>query len=197
MKKTTKGAAAAGVAGILLLGGVGSLAYWTSSQTITGSSITTGTLALGTPTCDTNWTYASGSAGVIGTPVTLIVPGDSITKSCRFTVSATGDHISAVLTAPATVAYTITPANPNTTLKATVATTYDLAGTALVNGAEITNTANGKVLTAKFVVTFPFGTDQTGTPIINGNDTQSLTVNLNSIAVTLKQDQSTGNNPNA
>ena len=35
MKKSTKGAVAAGAAAVLLMGGAGSLAYWTASGTIT------------------------------------------------------------------------------------------------------------------------------------------------------------------
>ncbi len=39
MKKSTKGALAAAAAGSLLLGGAGSLAYWTDAESITGTSI--------------------------------------------------------------------------------------------------------------------------------------------------------------
>ncbi len=56
----------------------------------------------------------------------------------------------------------------------------------------LTSADNGKVITAKFVVTMPYGS-----PTVNGNDTQGLTATLNQLTVTLTQDQSSGNNPNA
>ena len=46
MKKSTKGALAAAAAGSLLLGGAGSLAYWTDAETVGGGSIASGHLKL-------------------------------------------------------------------------------------------------------------------------------------------------------
>jgi len=188
MKKTTKGAIAAGAAAVLLLGGAGSLAYWTDSATINGGSFTTGTLGLTLVGCDTGWTYANG--GAAGSPVSLIVPGDAIQKSCTYTIAATGDHISASLTTPGTV--NLTPGAGTTSYTATVGAAYTIAGTAVANP-EITGANNGQTLVAKLVVTFPFGNNTT----INVNDTQNVTQTLNGLTVTLAQDQSTGNNPNA
>ena len=45
MKKSTKGAVAAAAAGVLLLGGAGSLAYWTADGAADGGSITAGGIA--------------------------------------------------------------------------------------------------------------------------------------------------------
>jgi alternate signal-mediated exported protein len=173
------------------MGGAGSLAYWTATGTANGGSITSGSLSLTNGTCDTAWKYASGTAA--GTTASLIVPGDSITKSCTFTVGATGDHLTAKLTAPATLAYTKAPAA--TTDSLTVASTYNInraTPAALVNGDVLNSADNGKVITAKFVVTMPYGSTT-----VNANDTQSLTATLNQLTVTLTQDQSSGNNPNA
>lgn len=44
MNKTTKGALAAGAAGILLLGGAGSYALWSDAETVQGGTITAGNL---------------------------------------------------------------------------------------------------------------------------------------------------------
>ena len=57
MKKSTKGAFAAAAAGSLLLGGAGSLAYWTDASTVDGKAITSGHLQLNpiTATCDDSW----------------------------------------------------------------------------------------------------------------------------------------------
>lgn len=196
MNKSYKGALAAGAAGTLLLGGAGSLAYWNSTATADSGAITSGTLGLTGVGCDSAWKYNGGTAD--GTTVVLVVPGDSITKSCTFTVAATGDHLSATLAAPSTVAYTKTPATA-TSDKLTVATTYAInrATTAsLVNGDKITSTDNTKTITAKFVVTMPFGTAPGATNPVNVNDTQGLTATLNALTVTATQD-SLGSNPNA
>ncbi|MGD9960177.1 alternate-type signal peptide domain-containing protein [Nocardioides sp.] len=192
MKKSTKGALAAGAAGVLLMGGAGSLAYWTATGTANGGSITSGSLSLTNGSCDSAWKYASGTAA--GSTASLVVPGDSITKSCTFTVGATGDHLTAKLTAPGTLAYTKTPAGA-TTDSLNVASTYQInrsTPATLVNGDVLTSSDNGKVITAKFVVTMPYGS-----ATVNANDTQGLTATLNQLTVTLTQDQSSGNNPNA
>lgn len=193
MKKSTKGALAAGGAAVLLLGGAGSLAYWTAGASVNASSFTTGTMKLTAGTCS-GWTYASGSAS--GSAVNLIVPGDSITSTCTYTVAGTGDHLSAHLaSAPSTVA--LTPAATGS-YNATVATSYTLGGTALANpttaGSVAFPAANGKELDVVYTVTFPYG-DATTKNI--SADSQSVTEALSALTVTLVQDQATGNNPNA
>jgi len=191
MKKSTKGTLAAAAGAVLLLGGAGSLAYWNASATVNGGAVTTGSLTLSGGTCGATWVYANGTAA--GQTVAKVVPGDSITKSCTFTVGASGDHLSASLGAPATTAYTKSPAGAGTD-SLTVATTYTIDRTpvaTLVNGDKLTSTDNGKTLTAKFVVTMPYGS-----PTVNGNDTQDLTATLNALTVTLTQD-TLGANPNA
>lgn len=183
MKKSTKGAIAAAAAAVLLLGGGTSLAYWTATGTIDGGTITAGELKLTADTCADTWTYAAGTAGA-GTPVTRWVPGDVVTKSCTFTVEATGDNLAATIAAPATVALGGTaPASAT----ATVAATYTIGGTAIANGGTITDANDGQALVATFRVTFPYGTDETGTPVVNGNATQNWAAELNDLTVTLTQ----------
>lgn len=188
MKKTTKGAFAAGAAGVLLLGGAGSLAYWTATGTATTGAIHSGSLKLTDTSSATGWTYANGSDA--GSAVSLIVPGDQITTTRTFTVDATGDHLTASVSTPSTISYT--PASTATeTLN--VGATYDVGGRALASGDEVTSADNGKTLTVKLTVTFPYG-DATA---VNADDTQGLNQTLDNVAVTLTQDQSSGNNPNA
>lgn len=178
MKKSTKGAVAAGGAAVLLLGGAGSLAYWTASGSVDGGSITSGTLTLSAGTCG-DWTYADTST------VSLIVPGDTVTKTCSFTISATGDHLEATLDAPDSVNYT-TSGNDATTLSLTASASYAVAGTPVASDGTgtITSANDGDTLTATFKVTFPYGDPTT----INANDTQHLeTVLDNNVAVTLTQ----------
>lgn len=200
MHTTTKGAVAAGAAAVLLLGGAGSLAYWNSSATLNGGSITTGSLKLTGVSCDASWKYANGSSSGANV-VQGIVPGDSITKSCTFTVAGSGDHLTATPTVPSTLAYTTTTtggAPAPTTLSLPVTATYDLDGTALTSSSVITELDTGKTLTAKIVVTMPFGNAQVAPTGINFNDTQGLTNTLNGLTVTLTQTSPAGGeNPNA
>lgn len=107
MKKSTKGALAAGAAVILLTGGASTLAYWNATTTVAGGAVSTGTLTMAGSTCSSvDWQLD-------GTPLSalagrLLVPGDTITKSCAVTVTATGAHnkgtISAIAAPTATVA---------------------------------------------------------------------------------------------
>jgi alternate signal-mediated exported protein len=190
MKKSTKGTLAAAAGAVLLLGGTGSLAYWNASATVNGGAIVSGSLTLGAGTCGSTWLYSNGTAA--GQTVAKVVPGDAITKSCTFTVGGSGDHLSATLGAPTTTTYTKTPAGAGTD-SLTVATTYTIDRTpvaTLVNGDKLTSADNGRTLTAKFVVTMPYGS-----PTVNANDTQNLTATLNALTVSLTQD-SLGANPN-
>lgn len=94
MKKSTKGSLAAGAAAVLLLGGAGSLAFWSDSDTIDGGTITAGSLTLSAVTCGADWLEAA-----VPTPVavTTIVPGDTVTKTCTGTLTLVGDHIGATV----------------------------------------------------------------------------------------------------
>src|SRR5690606_13382356 len=115
MKKHTKGAIAAGVAAVLLLGGAGTLAYWSDGAAIGGTDIASGELSL-SDTTSTGWVYAADNANA-GETVASIVPGDTITQQHTFTISASGDNISATLDAPETVTATITSGTTPTTLE--------------------------------------------------------------------------------
>ena len=93
MNKTFKGALAAGGAAVLLLGGMGSLAYWGDSETVTGTAINSGELKLGVPDCGIGWTLDGGTAFT----TQKLVPGDVITKTCDIDLVAIGDHVAADL----------------------------------------------------------------------------------------------------
>lgn len=187
MKKTTKGSLAAVGAAALLLGGGTSLAYWTASGDAPVASITAGELKLTDGTCDADWVYASGANA--GNPVTLWVPGDVVTKSCEFTVTATGDDLMATLVSPSTVALTDASKAAADTESATVAVSYLLDNAAIVDadtglsGTQITEAAGTRTLKATFNVTFPFG----DTTTVNANDTQSWEAAFEALTVTLTQ----------
>lgn len=185
MKKSTKGAAAAGTAAVLLLGGAGSLAYWTDSSTISGTDINSGQMSLADDDCG-GWKLDDGSAL---TADTKLVPGDSVSNVCTYTIHAVGDHLSATLSTPAAVAATGALAEaPGASLPVSAA--YDLEGTSLTSSSStITSADDGKKLTATISVDFEYGTpDSSATDGTNGNATQDKAASLSDIAVTLTQD---------
>ena len=180
MNKTTKGSLAAGAAAVLLLGGAGSLAYWTDSATVNGGSVNSGFLTLDDGDCDDSWVYAVGSANP-GATVVNFVPGDVVTKDCTFVIGAEGDNLEATPVIPASVDITPTPAAP--TFTATVGATYTLDGVAYTGATPITEANNADELVASIVVTIPYGNATT----INANDTQGIDAALSDLTVTLTQ----------
>ncbi|GAB3762994.1 alternate signal-mediated exported protein [Nocardioides ginsengisegetis] len=188
MNKATKGALAAAAAGSLLLGGAGSLAYWTATGDVNGGSFASGTLSLTDGTCDPDWVYNTGAASE-GDVVTLIVPGDELTKQCTMTLDATGDNLSATVDAPNTVTYTPVSGAPG--LDLTVATTYQI-GTGVpadpALGGAVTSADDGKTITVTYVVTVPYGTAENATTPVNVNNTQGITSTLDTLTVKLTQD---------
>jgi alternate signal-mediated exported protein len=178
MHKSTKGALAAAAAGALLLGGAGSLAYWNSSQTVSGGSISSGTLTLTQETGQscTDWTLDAAGGPTAYTPgTTLVVPGDVITKTCDYTVNASGAHLSANLTMDGT---SITGSNA-LSAALTPGATYALDGSTVASGDAITSADDGAVLSAAITVTFDSST--------TGVTAQGLTAGLDDIVVTLQQ----------
>ena len=101
MRKATKGALAAAAAATLMVGGAGSVAYWSDSGTIDGATIDSGHLTLSPVDCDPGagttpvWTI---DGGTVFDPATdTIVPGDTLTEVCTTTLSLEGEHIGATL----------------------------------------------------------------------------------------------------
>lgn len=178
ISRSSKGAIAAAAAGVLLLGGAGSLAYWNDSQTVTGGSISSGTLSLtqeAGQVCS-SWTLDAAGGPTAYTPgVTLIVPGDVITKTCDYTVNASGAHLAADLTMDAT---SITGSN-DLSAALTAAATYTLGGFVVATGADITSSNDLDVLNAEITVTFDSAT--------SGLTAQGLTAGLDNIVVSLVQ----------
>jgi len=174
MKKSTKGAAAAGIAAVLLLGGAGSLAYWTQTQDVTGGTIKSGDLELSAPDCGAGWTYdtgedASGAAYAPGD--SMLVPGDVISETCTTTLTATGEHMRGTITAS-------TPSDISPFVVG-VGTISD-GTTALGTGGTFTEANSGDTLSVTITVTFPSGS--TTDP-----DTRNLSESLDNITLTASQ----------
>ena len=167
MKKTTKGALAAAAAGSIMLGGAGTLAYWTDTSTSPGGTITGGTLSLVDPTC--TWelehlgtTTVTGIAQADIDDVRL-VPGDTATQTCESTITATGDNLAADLTVtdPFTDSGTLSSA-------ITVTPSFKVGGAAVTR---IDSDNSGDTLQTVVEVDFPFGTADNST---NGAKTEVI-----------------------
>jgi alternate signal-mediated exported protein len=172
MKKSYKAAIAAAAGGVLLLGGAGSLAYWSSTQDVPGGTINSGSLALSTPSCG-DWSLDAleqlPTAYADGDP---LVPGDVLTKTCTFTITATGNHLRA------TLGVTDTNFTPVNDLSADLTAEADFTILSSSIPAEITEANDGDVVSADITVTFDPE---------SGNESQSLTTVLDAITVTAEQ----------
>lgn len=94
MNKATKGAIAAGAAGILLAGGAGTFALWSESGSINAGAVSTGKLDLAVGTGE--WSEAT--AGSISDIADFkMVPGDTLTYTTTVTITAEGDNLSGTL----------------------------------------------------------------------------------------------------
>jgi alternate signal-mediated exported protein len=170
MNKTMKGALAAGAAGALLLGGAGSLAFWSDSSDVPGASITSGELKLGAPDCGDGWLLDGGAAY----STQLLVPGDTLTKTCTIDLTATGAHLGADL---AIATPTWSAANGLTAeLSPTATFTVNGATTDHVTSADDTGTGE---ISAELTVTFDGDTAS--------NDSEDLTAALDAVTITATQ----------
>lgn len=170
MKKSTKGALAAAAAGTLLLGGAGSLAYWNATATVDESIVNAGSLALTDDECS-GWVLDSGEEVEGATLADSIVPGDQLTKTCTYVITATGDHLRATLDA------TGGAATGDLSTVVTVTPSFDVDGNTVT---EITEANDGDVLTATIVLDFPYGATA-------DNSSQGDQLNLSDYVVTATQ----------
>lgn len=145
MKKTTKGAIAAGSAALLLAGGAGTMAAWNASGDLAGGTVQSGTLSLTSTGTAGQW-----KLGDTAYTDQLLVPGDVLTYTAEYTIGAAGTNLVATLTAaPLTFAEdadaqlkgaltptltatvgdsavtTITPENNNKVVKVVASITFD------------------------------------------------------------------------
>ena len=186
MKKSTKGALAAAAAGSLLLGGAGSLAYWTDAEDIMGTSITSGHLKLNPvgANCDATW-----KLGTTAYTTQVLAPGDVLTRHCEYTVSKSGENLTARLnvSAPGFAAGSDATLTGDMTFGA--AFSYDADGAAAVSsptpvtGGVVNNIANGATVDATLSVTFK----TTNTENNASNTGTDLTATIDKAAVTITQ----------
>ncbi|WP_275001188.1 alternate-type signal peptide domain-containing protein [Promicromonospora iranensis] len=171
MERLTKAALATGGAAVLLLGGAGTLAFWTDEGLATGTDVTSGTLTVTDGTCGA-WTLDGG-----GTVAGGIVPGDTVTADCALTVGGTGDHL-------ALGDITVSAPTWAETNALTGALEVAVDG-ATLDGTELTLPLTDPVaveaasdLVVTVAATFPED---------SGNDTQALTASLEDVTVQVTQ----------
>ena len=174
MNRTYKGALAAGGAAVLLLGGLGTLAYWSDSQDVTGTGITSGELKLGAPDCGTGWTLDGGTVFT----TQLLVPGDVITKTCTLDLVATGVHVAADLSI-STADWAAGSATALTD-ELSASAVFTVGGATTTRVTEADDTGVTDEIEAVIEVTF------TGTSATNAS--QALSATLDTITVSAVQD---------
>lgn len=178
MRKSTKGALAVGAAGVLLLGGAGTLAYWTESADVDGADLEAGHLAITANTCGTAPWMLDG--GLIEAEDALIVPGDTIAKECTFTVTGEGDHFEDVDIAIAAPNWTIGSDADLVSALGVVSADYDGSSVGpITTGDDI---PVGEVVTASFALTFSAAT--------TGDTAEDALATLDTIAITVTQNHS-------
>jgi alternate signal-mediated exported protein len=177
MKKSTKGAFAAAAAGSLLLGGAGSLAYWTDAETVGGGSIASGHLKLlpvGSATGCAGWTFADGSAFAA---TDEIVPGDTLKQTCTYTADMVGKNLKATLSVENPELATGTLADA-----LVVTPAFKLDGVAVEEGDTAVLNDDNQV-TAVVTVAFPVGDDVDNST----NKVTGLTAVLKDFTITATQ----------
>ena len=196
MRKTTKGAIAVGAGVALLLGGAGTLAYWTDTNDVdSNTTVTAGNLDLAPVAATAAWTWKTGGQTFV--PATSrIVPGDVVVFTQRYTVTAQGDRLKAQLLvngAPAKTANT--PTNPANVLddKLVLTPLISVVG-ALPPGVVVSATNDSLTVTnpgatavtfqvdVKVEVDFPFGTADAQNGTTQSVNLAKTTIPLNQTA---------------
>ncbi|QWC86543.1 alternate-type signal peptide domain-containing protein [Nocardioidaceae bacterium] len=188
LRRRTRAAAAA-TAGLLLIGGAGTLSYWTDTEITDGIELATGEITLSPFECDPDgWTFADGDPLVDGEQ---IVPGDVVSKSCSFDVTMEGDNARAAL--ELTDAPIFLESN-DFTVQLTPTATYSIDGEPVP--AELDDENNGDTVDVDLSVVFsdlgdPRILDQAALadPLQNQNLTNGadLTATLDAITVVIRQ----------
>lgn len=174
MKSSTKGVLAVGGAAALLLGGAGTLAYWTDDATVDAGAITAGSIELTALACE-GFVYADDTAA------TLIVPGDIVTNDCDVTLVLEGDNIGATLAIDPT---TLPEDNALADELEAEVTLLDEAGTEV----SVIEGAGTYTVTAQIEIEFGYGGPVTDPPQEGAeNDSQDGSVDLDALELVAVQ----------
>lgn len=175
MKKITKAAIAGTVGAALLVGGAGSLAFWTDSSEGPQVEIQSGQLDLGTvASTEQSWLIQQVVAGTAAQPAVafnaasdLIVPGDVLTTTVEIPVTLVGKNLEAVLAVDVdALSVGEAPSAADTALLAALqgggVTVTTINGTAVGTGVSSVNLTPASVtdgtVAVEIAVVFPWGT---------------------------------------
>ncbi|MGV8884218.1 MAG: alternate-type signal peptide domain-containing protein [Microbacteriaceae bacterium] len=180
MNKLVKGAIATAAGIALLMGGAGTLAFWSDAENITGGTITAGNLDISTPaTAPATDGWKSGTTA-INLATYKIIPGSTITYTKTFNVTAVGNGLTA------TAALGNQSIAGTTTSAADVALANRLTKTAAFTvGGVSTSTVSAAAGTQTVVVTVSI-TFTDGTAVVD-NPAKLGSVNLSNFDLTLTQ----------
>ncbi len=161
LKKTTTAAIAATVGAVLLLGGAGTLAYWSDNAESSAQVISSGTLDV-SPTTGNVWNYMNGTT-VTANVVDQIVPGDKVQTTIQVPVKLVGKNLKATLEVTRTTVAAATLSGAVVTTK--VGTTAESTAAAVVSQTLTTSptapTTVPVVVTVEFPNTIAGKTDMT------------------------------------
>lgn len=179
MRKEVKASLALGAAGALLVGGAGTLAFWTDEATLDGETLTSGELAVDASDCDAaaaGWTLE----GDAFDPATdRLIPGDTLTMNCNVAIEVSGTHLTQVDIDAVTPTGALAAPWDEVSVAATVGGAAD--------GAEDVTVYQGTNLIPVVVtVTWPYGT------AVDNDLNAGLTTTLGDIEVTVTQDHQDG-----
>lgn len=178
MNKLTK-AAIAGAAGIaLLLGGAGTLASWNADATATGGTITAGEMTIEAVAGGGTWTDAK--QGAINIATFKAVPGDVLTYTANFNVTAVGDNLSATvgLTPGSIAAESASAEDVKLASLLTDSSTFTVDS---VTTTTITQSTGTQVVSVAVSITWPDGAPTDDNAAMNG------AVDLSNMTITLTQ----------
>lgn len=172
MRKTTKGALAAGTAVVLLTGGAGTLAYWSDSTDGGSGTINSGKLTLDGSAENGAWTHNGQS--VADPQAVVAVPGDTFAYAGSYTIEATGTDLRARLD--------VTEGTATGGLVNVLAVTpeFQIDGVELAAPQVITSGDAGNVVSVAIEIDFPFGSTA-------DNTSQGQALDLTDYQVTLTQ----------
>jgi alternate signal-mediated exported protein len=185
MNKLTKGAIAGAAGIVLLMGGAGSLAYWTGSADLTNGAQTINAGSLSAATTSGSWTVNGKDAST-----TKVVPGAIVRYDGVITVTSSGDGLKYKVNVP-TQAVTSDNANANAKLAAALGTAVQSVEPASATGYTVTGSGVDRIYSqpagpvafkVSLVFTWPFGTSA-------DNDAQNGTVSLSKNVFTATQQQ--------
>jgi len=196
MQRLTKAAMSTGAAALLLMGGAGTMAYWTAQSTATApTALASGAFTVSGAQCG-NWVYAA-SMSDKGDAVGAIVPGDSVTTNCTYTLSGSGTNLALAgakvntptwntTTSDAALTSALGTASVGSITFAGDPKTVDAATGMFTDGSTIAIASSGTAVSVQINVTFPLGSSADNSTL----SATALTAALQDVSVTFFQGNS-------